>query len=121
MRRVFIWKLTMNGQHEQVAHALAAMLVAPAQLVERMQALEKEVRALRSERDTPELWDAERIAEWLGFSVSHIRQAVINQPDFPRSVTSSAQKRWFSADVIEWARRNSGSVQRKAGRRRAAL
>ncbi|RXZ42652.1 hypothetical protein [Crenobacter cavernae] len=77
-------------------------------------------------KGAPEVWGAEHIAEWLSLSESTIRKAVVVRPGFPKPISATGakegQKRWFADEVIDWARKNRGTlpVSRKPGRRREA-
>lgn len=65
------------------------------------------------------LWDVRGIADWLGLSKVTVEARVVSRPDFPQAVrpvdSKQAQRRWFVADVIEWARDHRGSAP--SGRR----
>ena len=45
-----------------------------------------------------------RLAEFLGFSVSHTRQRVVCLPDFPKPIRlcKNGDPRWFHEDVERW-------------------
>ncbi|MBB3259964.1 hypothetical protein F4827_005036 [Paraburkholderia bannensis] len=69
------------------------------------------------------LWTTEQIAQWLGLSKQTVELRVITRPDFPgglRPVDSvQAQRRWFASDVLDWARKNKGTLPTpRPGRRR---
>ncbi|EEE06887.1 hypothetical protein KTE49_20535 [Burkholderia multivorans] len=82
-------------------------------LIERLDrlidALEKQ--ANRSE-DT--LWDAAQIAKWLGLSKTTVEIRVVTRPGFPAALrpagAEQGQRRWFANEVVEWARKNRGTL-----------
>ena len=65
----------------------------------------------------PKLWTRAHIASWLSLSERTV-EAITVRPGFPKpiAVTGSAQggRRWFMAEVVEWAERNRSKLQRGA-------
>jgi hypothetical protein len=76
--------------------------------------------------NAPTVWSADDIAEWLGLSAYTIKQAVVVRPGFPAVIqvtgAKEGQRRWFADEVIEWVRKNRGTLpaSRPNGRRRKA-
>jgi predicted DNA-binding transcriptional regulator AlpA len=62
------------------------------------------VSALR-EHVVPPLWTIEDIASWMALSKSAVYK-VVRQPGFPLPIRPSAQPRWFSDEVVSWAKRH---------------
>ncbi|WP_374424587.1 hypothetical protein [Chromobacterium sp.] len=92
-----------------------------------LQRLEQRIDALvisLEKGNAPAIWSADDIAEWLDLSVFTIKQSVVARPGFPNAILAtgakSGQKRWFADEVIEWVRKNRGTLPaaRPAGRRR---
>lgn len=48
----------------------------------------------------PELWSSKDIAAWLGYSVRHVRERVVHDPDFPKRLPH-INDRWFKDEVLE--------------------
>ena len=94
------------------------------ELQELLPVLTRLVLALEKPKRLDEtLWSTEQIAQWLGLSKQTVELRVVTRPDFPgalRPVDSvQAQRRWFASDVLDWARRNKGTLQApRPGRRR---
>jgi len=80
-------------------------------------AMEASASALKVSK-APELWTTEDIANWLKLKNSEVRDRIVKMPTFPApfSPTQSKQghKVWFAADVIEWARINTGKLKHAA-------
>jgi predicted DNA-binding transcriptional regulator AlpA len=76
--------------------------------------------------NAPTIWSKDDIAEWLGMSDSTVRKVVVVRPGFPAPIMATGakegQKRWFADEVIEWVRKNRGTlpVGRRSGRPRRA-
>lgn len=89
-------------QNLQELHELLPMLT---RLV---QALEKPKRLDET------LWSTDQVAQWLGLSKQTVELRVVTRADFPAALrpvnTKQAQRRWFASDVLEWARRNMGTL-----------
>lgn len=79
-------------------------------------AMESYVSAIKVSK-APELWTTVDIATWLKLANSEVRDRIVKLPTFPSpfSPTQSKQghKVWFAADVIEWARINTGKLKHK--------
>lgn len=62
----------------------------------------------------PATWSIEDIGEWLALSKYTTHQRVVTRPGFPEPIVPAGvhggQKRWFADEVIEWFRRNRGSL-----------
>lgn len=58
---------------------------------------------------TPQLWPVSEIAAWAGISLSSARKMIARQ-GFPKPFEPVGHSRWFSDEVIEWARRNRGTI-----------
>jgi hypothetical protein len=53
---------------------------------------------------TPEPWDAERIANWLGITTRQAKERVTLHETFPAPMRlPGVGKRWKAEEVIEWA------------------
>lgn len=80
-------------------------------------AMEASANAMRVSK-APELWTTEDIANWLKLKNGEVRDRIVKMPTFPDpfSPTQSKQghKVWFAADVIEWARINTGKLKHAA-------
>jgi len=80
-------------------------------------AMEASASAMRVSK-APELWTTEDIANWLKLKNAEVRDRIVKMPTFPDpfSPTQSKQghKVWFAADVIEWARINTGKLKHAA-------
>ncbi|WP_249173502.1 hypothetical protein [Burkholderia dolosa] len=84
-----------------------------------LQQLLPELRRLVAALEQPKkldetLWSTEQIASWLGLSKSTVELRVVTRTDFPACIrpveSKQAQRRWFASDVLEWARRNRGTL-----------
>lgn len=69
----------------------------------------------------PQTWSVEDIGVWLGLSKHTTGQRVVTRPGFPDPIVpagiTGAQKRWFADEIIEWFRKNRGSLPKaRAGR-----
>lgn len=72
------------------------------------------------------LWSTEQISQWLGLSKHTVELRVVSRSDFPASLrpveSKQSQRRWFASDVLEWARRNKGTIPAsRPGRKRRAV
>ncbi|RQZ27335.1 DNA-binding protein [Burkholderia sp. Bp9017] len=93
-----------------------------------LQQLLPELRRLVAALEQPKrldetLWSTEQIAQWLGLSKATVELRVVTRKDFPAGMrpveSQQAQRRWFASDVLEWARRNRGTLPTpRPGRRR---
>lgn len=52
-----------------------------------------------------ERWPVQKVAEFLGISRKHAREAVTTKPDFPAPVINASQRMrfWSAEDVKRWA------------------
>lgn len=55
------------------------------------------------------LWPLAELATWAKISITSARK-MIARPGFPRPFEPVGQPRWFADEVIEWARRNRGTI-----------
>ena len=62
--------------------------------------------------DEHRLWSAGDIAQYLGLAKRTVAERLVFTPGFPRPV-DVGPRRWYMAEVIEWAR---GRQERKGGR-----
>ncbi|KVG83230.1 hypothetical protein WJ36_10720 [Burkholderia ubonensis] len=95
-----------------------------------LQKLIPELRRLVAALEQPKrldetLWSTEQIAKWLDLSKATVELRVVTRKDFPAGIrpveSKQAQRRWFASDVLEWARRNRGTLPTpRPGRRRSA-
>ncbi len=57
-----------------------------------------------------QLWTLKDIAAWMNLSVATVYNSVITRADFPVPLqpcdSISAQKRWFTKEIMEWAKKN---------------
>jgi predicted DNA-binding transcriptional regulator AlpA len=93
-----------------------------------LQQLLPELRRLVAALERPQklaetLWSTDQIASWLGLSKATVELRVVSRRDFPAGLrpveSKQAQRRWFASDVLEWARRNRGTLPApRPGRRR---
>ena len=70
-------------------------------------------------KDAPALWEIDDICSWLKLSKTTVRVRVVTRKGFPDPVEATAigekcMKRWFSDEVIEWARKNRGRLPDKS-------
>lgn len=72
----------------------------------------------------PALWDVEDIALWMGMSSRTVMARVVTRVGFPEPFVptgstegTNTQKRWFSDEVIEWARRHRAGPRTHRPRR----
>ncbi len=77
-------------------------------------------------KSAPTVWSLSYIAEWLDLSEQTIRKSIVCRPNFPIPIQTTGSregcKRWFADEVVEWCRKNRGTVpQGRAGRRRGPL
>ena len=89
--------------------------------------LDRIIAALEKPRLAPDetLWSSEQIANWFGLSQQTVEVRVVTRPGFPAALrpvdSKQAQRRWFAADVMEWARSTAGTIPAsRPGRRRKA-
>lgn len=84
-----------------------------------LQLLLPELRRLVAALEQPKkldetLWSTEQIAKWLGLSKQTVELRVVTRPGFPAALrpvdSAQAQRRWFASDVLDWARRNKGTL-----------
>ena len=75
-------------------------------------------------RDAPSVWDAKKIAAWLGLSEDTVCKKVITREDFPEPHVPTGEtfgrKVWFADEVVRWARQNRAKLPRRRERRQAA-
>lgn len=78
---------------------------------ELLAALRDLVAQLKADRIsvTDELWTAEDVARYLKLAADTTERRVVTRPDFPTPLQpcltgKKAAKRWFSGEVISWAR-----------------
>lgn len=88
-----------------------------AAVYERLASIERHL----SVGQAPQTWSVEDIGAWLGLSKHTTGQRVVTRPGFPEPIVpagvSGAQKRWFADEIIEWFRKNRGSLPKaRAGR-----
>ncbi len=52
-----------------------------------------------------ERWSVQKVAEFLGISPKHTREAITKKPDFPAPVINISRRTrfWNSEDVKRWA------------------
>lgn len=52
-----------------------------------------------------ERWPVQKVAEFLGISPKHTREAITKKPDFPAPVINASQRMrfWSAEDVKRWA------------------
>ncbi len=66
-------------------------------------------------RYMPQLWDYRDIAKWMQISETTVKMRVINQPGFPDPFiptgNEDGHRRYFSDDVIAFARRRRGGAK----------
>ena len=84
-------------------------------LQELLPMLTRLVHALEKPKRLDEtLWSTDQIAQWLGLSKPTIELRVVTRPDFPDALrpvdSAQAQRRWFASDVLDWARKNKGTL-----------
>lgn len=53
-----------------------------------------------------ELWDAGRVARFLGYSYDHFRKVIRHQEGVPQPLERPGRDRWLSTDWIEWAQKS---------------
>ena len=72
------------------------------------EALEAIARVVRDVAAVPverRHWDIETIAAYHGCSVSHARQNIVCQPDFPKAIRATGRNsapRWVAGEVMSW-------------------
>lgn len=71
------------------------------------EALAQVVRELRAAIVVPaerRLWGMAEIADYSGYSVSHVSQKIVCRTDFPDAirVDKSSQPRWLAGEVMGW-------------------
>ncbi len=80
-------------------------------------AMEASASAMRISK-APELWTTEDIAAWLKLKNAEVRDRIVKMPTFPEPFSPTQAKQghkvWFAADVIEWARINTGKLKHAA-------
>lgn len=72
-----------------------------------------------------QLWTSDDIADYLKLSADSTERRVVTRPDFPAPLQpcltgKRAAKRWFAAEVIDWARKNRSKLPNSRPGRRAA-
>jgi predicted DNA-binding transcriptional regulator AlpA len=93
-------------------------------VAELLSRVDRLVAALEKPKKLDEtLWSSEQIAQWLGLSKITVEMRVVTRGDFPAALrpveSKQAQRRWFASDVLDWARRNKGTIPAsRPGRRR---
>ncbi|MBB2930989.1 hypothetical protein [Paraburkholderia silvatlantica] len=91
-----------------------------------MERIDQLINTIEKQRFKPEetLWSSEQIACWLGLSKKTVETRVITRPGFPAALrpveSMQAHRRWFAGDVLDWARKNKGTLPApRSGRRRS--
>jgi hypothetical protein len=56
--------------------------------------------------DTAELWDAGRVARFLGYSYDYFRKVIRYQEGVPQPLERPGRDRWLSTDWIAWAEKS---------------
>lgn len=99
----------------------------PEDQAELVSALKALVVQLSAPRVMPqdELWTCDDIASYLKLSADSTERRVVTRPDFPTPLQpcltgKRAAKRWFAAEVIDWARKNRSKLPTPRPGRRAA-
>jgi len=62
-----------------------------------------------------ELWTCEDVAAWLKLSPDTVERRVVTRPDFPIALQpcqtgKRAARRWFAAEVKQWARQRRSTL-----------
>lgn len=98
-----------------------------AQPTELLVALKQLVDQLSNPRvnQADELWTSDDIASYLKLAADTTKRRVVTRPDFPSPLQpcltgARAEKRWFAAEVITWARQNRSKLPTPRQRRKAA-
>ncbi len=59
----------------------------------------------QKQNNIPELWSSKDIADWLGYSLRHVRERVVHDPSFPKRLPQ-INDRWFKDEVLNHFREN---------------
>jgi hypothetical protein len=86
--------------------------------------LERLIETISLGANTPKLWTAAQVAAFFGVHEKTARSRIICRPGFPRPTAPCgdelSERRWFSDEVIEFARTHRAALPRARQRRQSS-